>query len=277
MTEREIIMRIAIISDLHVDINKNHKVVEALIALCKKKEAELLLIAGDISEQVDVTIATIQSLKTALGIDVYYVPGNHDMWNKHDSNQRTDDIYKMYSEDEFCLASGSKQITNNTTLIGDIGWYDYSFGYGKYAKEEFDKMTHMGRTWQDLYYNDWTKDNQARCEEFVRKLEKQLKDCKTKNKIVMTHMVPIPELTVQEANELWYYFNAFIGTDKLHKLYQTYGVNYGICGHIHYRKQLKKDGTTYICPCLNYDTEWLGEEKEVAKELEEAMVLLDVC
>lgn len=269
-------MKLAIISDLHIDINKNHKVMEELIKLCKKKNAEMLLIAGDISEQAEVTMASIQSLKEALQIPVYYVPGNHDMWNKHETVKTTEEIYRLFCEDENCLSSGSKQISEDTTLIGDIAWYDYSFGHERYSKEEFDQMTHMDRTWQDLKFNDWAKDNQATCEKFLAKLEEQLKACKTKNKIVMTHMVPIEEFTVQGANELWYYFNAFIGTERLHELYQKYDVTYGICGHIHYRKMLKKEKTTYICPCLNYDTEWLSEEKDVAKELEEAMVLVEV-
>ncbi|MDO5293464.1 MAG: metallophosphoesterase [bacterium] len=269
-------MKIAVISDLHIDINKNHKVVEELISLCKKKQAELLLIAGDISEQAEVTIATVQRIKEELLFPVYYVPGNHDMWNKHEPTKKTEDLYKLFLEDENCLSSGSKQITKDTTLIGEIGWYDYSFGNGRYSKEAFDQMSHMDRTWQDYKYNDWAKDNQAKCQEFLDKLERQLKACKTKNKIVMTHMVPIEEFTVQGANELWYYFNAFIGTNKLHELYKKYDVDYGICGHIHYRKALKKDNIMYICPCLNYDTEWVGKEKDVAKELEESMVILDI-
>jgi len=268
-------MKIAIISDLHIDINKNHKVVEALIDRCRKKEADLLLVAGDISEKVKLTIETVQKLKEELQIPVYYVPGNHDLWNKYDTGRKTDDMYRMFCEDENCLASGSKVIGEDITLIGDIGWYDYSFGYGRYTKEEFDRMSHAGRTWQDFNFNDWSKDNEGKSEEMLRKLEQQLKDCKTKHKIVMTHMVPIPEFTVQQANEMWYYFNAFIGTEKLHELYQKYGVQYGICGHIHCRKRMKKDGITYICPCLNYDTEWGGEEKDVAKEMEEALVLLE--
>ncbi|MDO5522099.1 MAG: metallophosphoesterase [bacterium] len=269
-------MKVAIISDVHIDINKNHKVTEAVIDRCKKEGAELLLIAGDISEEAEATIAAVKSLKEALQIPVYYVPGNHDMWNKHDPSKTTEDIYKRYQEDENCLTSGAKQITEDTTLIGDIAWFDYSFGNGRYSTKEFDQMTHMERTWQDKKYNDWSKDNQAKSEEFISKLEEQLKACTTKNKIVMTHMVPIEEFTVQGANELWYYFNAFIGTKKLHELYQKYGVQYGICGHIHYRKMLKKGDTTYICPCLNYDTEWLSKEKDIVKEVEEAMVFLEI-
>ncbi len=217
-------MKIAVISDLHIDINKKHKVVEELIHFCKEKEVEMLLIAGDISEQARVTIETVKTLKDRLLIPVYYVPGNHDMWKKYNMDESTDDIYRMYCEDENCLASGSRLIGEDTTLIGDIGWYDYSFGYGRYTKEEFDRMSHMGRTWQDFNYSDWAKDNVGKSEEFLRKLEEQLKCCKTKNVIVMTHMVPIPELTVQGADEKWYYFNAFIGTKKLHALYKKYGV-----------------------------------------------------
>lgn len=262
-------MSYAVISDIHIDINKDYNIINPIIECVNKSGASALLIAGDVSDDYQKTIDTVANVKKQLGVPVYYVPGNHDMWSDNFKITSTQSIYEAFEKDSNCLLHGSVQLDEDTTLIGDIGWYDYSFGDTKFATEDFEQMNYMDRTWQDKLKNQWTEDNLARSEKVLQSLENQLKRVKTKRIIVMTHMVPIKEFTVTNPNEMWRYFNAFLGSSKLHELYRRYNVTHAICGHIHYRKRIIKDGITYICPCLNYATEW--ERKDVMKEIEESM------
>lgn len=262
-------MSYAVISDIHIDINKDCEIVTQLIEHVSKSVARALLIAGDISDEYQKTIESVATIKKQLGIPVYYVPGNHDMWSENFEKTSTQNIYDAFCHDSNYLLHGSVQLDEDTTLIGDIGWYDYSFGSSKFSIEEFERMNYLDRTWQDKIRNQWTNDNKATNERALKRLEEQLQQVKTKRIIVMTHMVPIEEFTVTNPNEMWQYFNAFIGSKKLHELYRKYHVTYAICGHIHYRKRIIKDGITYLCPCLNYASEW--EEKDSGKEIMKAM------
>jgi hypothetical protein len=136
-------------------------------------------------------------------------------------------------------------------------------------------MNYSNRRWQDLLKNEWTKNNVYFCNFFLERLKRQLQECKTQTKIIVTHMVPIEEFTVKDNAEIWNYFNAFLGTKKLHALYQTYNVTHAICGHVHYRKQCSKDGINYYCPCLNYASEWEGEVKNCREEIRKAIQLIE--
>lgn len=266
-------MSFAVISDIHIDRNKNYDVINQIVESVSKSNVSALLLAGDISNEYKKTIDTIEYLKQQLKIPVYYVPGNHDMWSEDLEHTSTQSIYEAYEQDSNCLLHGCVQLDEDTTLIGDIGWYDYSFGSSKFSKEDFERMNYLDRTWQDKLKNQWTDNNEAANQRALERLEKQLRQVKTKRIIVMTHMVPIEEFTVTNPNEMWQYFNAFIGSKKLHELYQKYNVTYGICGHIHYRKRIIKDGITYICPCLNYESEWV--EKDCKIEIMNAMQFIE--
>lgn len=46
-------MKTAVISDIHVDINEEYPVVEALAEELNKRDVQLLLLAGDISDCAD--------------------------------------------------------------------------------------------------------------------------------------------------------------------------------------------------------------------------------
>lgn len=80
-----------------------------------------------------------------------------------------------------------------------------------------------------------------------------------KKLVLVTHMLPIKEFTVPQEMGNWSYFNAFLGTRRLGELYRRYPVEVAICGHVHYRKTLEKDGITWLCRCLNYHSEWRPE------------------
>ena len=150
-------------------------------------------------------------------------------------------------------------VLGDTVVIGDVGWYDYSFGSGRYSFEEFEKMSLAGRTWQDSLRNAWTRDNLGRTQWMLSRLEARMAAYPGKKLVLVTHMLPIKEFTVPQEMGNWSYFNAFLGTRRLGELYRRYPVEVAICGHVHYRKTLEKDGITWLCRCLNYHSEWRPE------------------
>ncbi|WP_352397854.1 metallophosphoesterase family protein [[Clostridium] aminophilum] len=278
-------MKIAMISDLHTDINEEYPVVELTAARAKELKADVLLVAGDISEDPDRTVREMRRLAEILpDTAVRYVPGNHDMWNKHCPERSTEEIYRMYSGDILCLSGQVSSATDReknmkVRFTGDIGWYDYSLASPDHRREELDSMTAGGRTWQDKLFNQWTGDNDAACRDQLSRIESQLSACGEGPVIAVTHMLPIREFCVPESQDGWGFFNAYLGTEKLHELFRKYPVAAAVCGHVHYRKVLQKDGILYICPCLGYHTEWplCGlADNEPATHVADAMQLLEL-
>ncbi|MGN0401516.1 MAG: metallophosphoesterase [Acetatifactor sp.] len=268
-------MKTAVISDIHIDINKDYDVLGGIVEYIRENSVEMLLIAGDISNCVESTIKAVCMLEQESGVRVLYVPGNHDMWDERAAYESNDRIYEKYLADEHCL-SGKTFETKEHFLIGDIGWYDYSFGnHEKFTEDDFKKMTINGRVVQDSLFNTWSRDNEGRCRWFVERLEAALKKNPGKKVLLMTHMLSHEAFLVSESRENWSYLNGFLGSRALKKLCVENNIEYAVCGHVHYRKSVKEGGTTWLCRCLNYHNEWRGE-KDVRQQIATAMEIIEL-
>lgn len=268
-------MNIGILSDLHIDTNNpgcSVPVEEALCEAALAQKVDLLLIGGDISNNSATTLKTLRYIRERLSIPCLFVPGNHDLWNIHDPERTAWDSYRELQAFEGNLANGAYMINEKWAVVGDIGWYDYSFGADSYTKEEFDRMSLGERTWQDSLFALWDRPTTEVCDYFVQKLDKQLNALRDKKVIVMTHVLPHRYFTVPYAPEVWGYFNAFLGSEQYGKLIESYAssVKLAVCGHVHYRKRQTFGSTLYVCSCLGYTREWSnpGDARtEVAKAL----------
>lgn len=268
-------MKIGIISDIHVDVNSDYKVIENLVYAIKEENIDCLVIAGDIYNDYKTCLNIIEEIKSLSQIEVYFVPGNHDLRHAEVRDNDTVKIYKELMKNPSCLSGGAKVLSEDWVLIGDIGWYDYSFGNPKYAKEDFEKMKAFDRTWEDVIYVHWGKSNEEMTKFFLDKLENQLETYKDKKKIVVTHMVSRKEFTVPEGNELWDYFGAFLGSSEYGKLFERYSTEYVVLGHVHYRKYGEFRNSKYICSCLNYSSEW-KEKEDCLAEIKNALYIINI-
>lgn len=268
-------MRIGMISDIHIDINKNIDIFGELEAAVYKKDVDILLIAGDICENSDKTLEFIRRFNENEHIMTYFVPGNHDMWDiggdfeKGDTNK----VYEKYKSSPYCLSSHDLEINENWYAIGDIGWYDYSFGSPLFRFEEFESMSYEKRIWLDHVNADWGISNHELTQRMYTQLEQRLEKIKDKNIIMVTHMLTHPYFKVQRSGT-WDYFNAFLGSRSFKYLCDKYRVKISLMGHVHYRKACIDNNTLYVCSCLNYYSEW--KEKDIKKQVEDALYTIDV-
>lgn len=267
--------KIGMISDLHIDINEDYDIYGILKDVLLESMIDVLLIAGDICENCSRTLKFVENLNRETKTNVYFVPGNHDMWDTGGKYEKgdTNEVYKLYKESPFCLIDKKIEIADGIYVIGDLGWYDYSFGSEKFSFEEFEKMTLKERTWNDNFNARWGKSNTTLNNEMLEKLGKSLEELEGKEVIMVTHMLTNRYFTVQRAGE-WEYFNAFLGSEKYTELCDKYKVKYSLMGHVHYRKIFLEKNTEYVCSCLNYYSEWKSDDAKA--EVEKALFVLEI-
>jgi putative phosphoesterase len=276
-TQQEYIVKIGILSDLHVDLEDSDpsKILQGFVEAVEENKVEVVVIAGDVANDYEMTLEFLQDLENVSGVRCLFVPGNHDIWNEAHPDKTAWDIYQVLEKFPGNLARGPATLTDQWVAIGDLGWYDYSFGSREYTIAEFDRMQIDARLWQDKIKAVWGKSTLEMHQYFYRKLEKQLDAYKNKKIILVTHVLPLQEFTVQPPNHMWNYLNAFLGSRQYGELALKYAAAYSICGHVHYRRQIRRENTIFICNCLNYPSQWVDNDDPVV-EVKKAFKTIEI-
>jgi len=267
-------MKIGVISDIHIDVNKDYQVLETLAEAIRQKELHCLVIAGDVSNNADMTIDFIQKLSAGSERPVYFIPGNHDIWEQYAQQRDAGSLYEKFRRHPLCLLDTPVLLEKDWVLIGETGWYDYSFGDPQFTQGDFEKKSVNGKEWLTSTYVDWHQNDKDVHLEMLARLEAQLQHFKDKKIIAVTHMITDQYFTVPQSRENWDYFNAFLGSADYGTLFEKYGVRYSLMGHVHFRKRLAQNGVSYICSCLNYHSEW--QSKSLEAEINDALTVLEL-
>lgn len=252
-------MRIATLSDLHLDHSKN---VEALKQLCEalsEGAPELLIVAGDISHK-DARIR--EGLRTVrqLGAPVLFLPGNHELWQ----TEGEIDSWRRYHEalPALCAEEGAHYLPSapfrrgRIAVAGSCGWYDYSLLLPE-IRARFDDATlakkrHGGGTWTDVRFTRFLDDKGAPMSDpaVARAMEEELEaqlsaldaDPAIEHIVGAVHHLPYAELAFRTHSLPWEFFNAFIGSaglgrvlDRCEKLHT---VVYGH-SHVHIERAIR--------------------------------------
>jgi putative phosphoesterase len=252
-------VKIGVLSDIHVDMNDSEggDVTGALCHTIETDNIELFICAGDVADDFRRTIETIEEISACTGRRCLFVPGNHDIWVEYHPEMNSEQIYGALEELPDNLTASPIHLNEDWIAIGDLGWYDYSFGGAEYSKDEFDRMRFGDRVWQDGIKAVWNRDTVAQHRHFHDKLKRQLEEHTDEKIIFVTHVLPIRDFTVLQPNEEWNYLNAFLGSEEYGELIERYGnVKYAISGHVHYRKTKRIGETEHICCCLGYVDQW---------------------
>lgn len=151
-------MKIGTISDLHIDRHPhlNPEIyLEKLCQVIKQRSIELLIIAGDISNDYRISYKFIQSIQELSGIPTYFVPGNHDLWSDQVDKTSTE-ILSFFRSKKECLIGNPIIIHDQYAIVGHVGWYDYSYADHRFSQQKIASGKHYGATWQDKVRTDWS-------------------------------------------------------------------------------------------------------------------------
>ena len=89
--------RVYAMSALHADRDDNREFLNELVERRRREQPDnkdVLIVAGDVSEDPELLLDTVQMLRTAFGAGVVFVPGNHDLWRGRKDDARFKDSAK---------------------------------------------------------------------------------------------------------------------------------------------------------------------------------------
>ncbi|WP_411842963.1 metallophosphoesterase [Salinicoccus sp. HZC-1] len=269
-------MKIGIISDLHIDRgNIGIKTYETLLAEeVKIRGLDILLVAGDVSSHYEMTSDFLKTVADLTGVEVLFVPGNHDYWLTEGDGKTTREVYDFYKKMPGSLLESPYLINEGWAIVGHSGWYDYTYADERFSTEKLERGKFYGGTWQDKLKIDWQLNDRELSKVFADKAEKDMGKVGDRKIILMTHVVTHRRYAVPMPHRLFDYFNAFIGTSDFDDLYKKYPIKYSIMGHVHFRHQFTQDGLTYICACLGYPREWRTDD--IRTEIKNTLQVIEI-
>ncbi|HIW89467.1 MAG TPA: metallophosphoesterase [Candidatus Ligilactobacillus excrementipullorum] len=250
--------KLAIISDLHVDINKfTLEDVAEIGSYLRDEGATRLHIAGDITNHFirdgKEIIATLNSV-----LPTTFNFGNHDMLNTNsiENNQAAG-----------FLNFTPLQLNNDTVLLPFNGWYDYGFARGETDQQPADEVVanYKNKYWIDKYIHrsepDPTISRQqaAHLAEMLTNFQQQ-----GQRVIIATHFVPRQEFIsyptpFNRKAVIWRALGGVLGSKVIGDVISNYQgtVTDVVFGHIHARDGVKViNNVNWHCRPIGYRYEW---------------------
>lgn len=248
-------MKICIASDLHVDTNRgSSKIIWP--------HADVCVVAGDISNDLDTTVATLTNLGKQYG-DVVFVGGNHEHYNNMKQGIKINDtmgmLYKALQRTQIHFLTGdancSEVLVDGVRFVGATGWYTFS-GHGKDSLQ-------TKEYWREVM-NDY-RCNDSSDELVVRGIRESsvvrgLLSTKTFPTVVVTHMVPTMDAILQRPHDtVWQHLNGCFYSEPMGELLKTPelmdNVKAWIFGHTHFAYNNTINGVNLYCNPRGYPEE----------------------
>lgn len=255
-------MRIAVLSDIHEGLNRKNTKAD-MMALLKKwltiHVPDVFVISGDMTAGPEKSLARLNQLQNECPqTKILYVHGNHDIYHE-DSKLAYETLLRFPGN----LGNGPVALSEDWVVIGDGGWYDYSFGIEEYTEEQFANGTFNDFTWPDMTYAHWPTSDYEETNRYLTELEHWLGEYHEKNIIMVTHVVPFSHYVICKDDPSWDFYNAMMGSKRFGELALKYGVKKYIFGHIHTRYHEHYQGIEIICnPLGYYPDEWNFQSAE---------------
>ncbi|KAK4742876.1 hypothetical protein SAY87_000877 [Trapa incisa] len=261
-------LQVFVVSDLHTDYSENMEWVNCLSPTKYKKD--VLLVAGDVAETYKNFVLTMSLLKDRFE-HVLYVPGNHDLWCRGDSEHYIDSVEKMGKLLDACRKLG---ITTEPVITGGLGiiplfsWYHKSFdqeeditGFSIPPLEMACKDYHVCKWPADLVNGDTS------LAVYFDEMNHQYEDAiehirETCDQIItFSHFVPRQELCPEKRMLFYPNLPKIIGSncleDRVRSIHGA-GGNISAChvfGHTHFCWDVVLDGIRYVQAPLAYPRE----------------------
>lgn len=266
-------LKVLFLSDLHLDVNRQYlkqNLLPALIAFLNEIKPDVWVLAGDVAGDAAYTLELLEAIEKETGVVIKFIPGNHDIWTDKSSSW---DGYELFKQHPTTLIDAPFEI-GDYVVVGDMGWYDYSFKPSFMNEEEV--TLHKANLWNDARYAKWGMSDQALYAQMHDKFEAMLETYRDKKIIFVNHFVPYTDFLLFKQDLSWNISNSFMGSSRLGEMLDTYeNIEYVVFGHTHTRfGQFDFGGKTVICNPLGYVGEW--QTKSFEEELRNTGIVLEL-
>lgn len=246
-------MRIAFSSDNHLDINRVEvsAVLTAQASFLSTQGIDYYVNTGDTFNDFAKTQSFYTALQKAVGTKtrVRYLAGNHDMLRGATYAQLEEQSDSLY------LNGKIESLGPNAVLIGDNGWYDYSFAPAELTTSQLQHWKHA--FWVDGVIEQPMSD-QERFAISLERTAKMLAEADGQRIFYATHFVPDIRFLnprMLQDQKVGRYASAFLGSRAMGNLLSQYPHVTAAFGHLHKRDGIRElDGVTYVHNPVGYGT-----------------------
>lgn len=284
------VVRIASVSDLHVDHRENREALVPIASAIHEGQADLVIVAGDVSHLDEHIAMTLRAFRVAAP-EVAYLPGNHDLWfaRKDAADDPEADSWRRYREDLRRLVEGEGGHylpagpfrSGGVAVVGETGWYDHTL-LRPDIRERLDPeaLVHgkvAGMQWMDERFAVFRDADGKRmapdvvAREMEASLAAQLEpledDSGVEHVVVATHVLAFPEALGAPRGFPWDAFDAFMGSRGLGTVIKkSKKVRAHIYGHTHRPGRFRVDSIEAYGTPLGYPRERKGVDPQVLPE-----------
>lgn len=221
-------MKVAYCSDLHFRYILSDFEIEKILNCAN---ADVLVIAGDLTTNIDIIKDTLQRLSNKID-HIIYVPGNHEFWGSNIA-ETCENLNSYKFNDNVHVLINKSVVINDLKFVGAIGWPDGTF-------KEINKFFYRG--YLDFkFIKDFKNYINKKCD--VNFIKSEV-DC-DKQCIVITHFVPYIQFsrgTIFEGDHL----NPCFYNDWRKYFYDFKNIPFWIYGHNHFSATHKVDDITFV-------------------------------
>lgn len=261
---RDVLKRIAVTSDNHIDVNRLEvsQVIEAQADYLRRQRIDDYVLAGDTFNDFNKTKQFVARLQETVGtkIRIYFIAGNHEMVNGLDYSALQDSITPAYLHRKFVDIPGT-----NYRMIGNNGWYDFSFALPGTQKSVADFAR-----WRNAYWIDGGIPNRGNdlqmMQDVLNDVHQQFSRAREAGKRILfvTHFVPQQSYIFysldRKYRKYWNMAVTLMGSQHLGNLIQAYQVMHVFFGHLHTRQKPKTiQGVTYHTAPVGYGLKRINE------------------
>lgn len=236
-------MRIFTVSDIHIDYVENKNWLLSL-SQCDYVE-DILIFSGDISHDIFLIELAFKTFSNCFK-EVYFVPGNHDLWVKckedENSFERFSFLIKLATQ--YGISTCYK-VFEKFAIIPILSWYDFSFG---------EPEKRLLRMWGDFVRCDWKDMEPKQINEYF--LQKNIFPENLENKKIVSFSHFLPRIDVMpHGRKLTSFLAPVLGSKKLDVLIRKWPTNIHIYGHSHVNSYIRKENILYINNAFGYPSE----------------------
>lgn len=270
-------MKLGFISDLHIDKTPTlaNEIMEVLLREIDAQQLDRLYIGGDISNDIADTFRFVEQLQRLAGVPIYFIPGNHDLWQKGDGVDSWEIVQEIKNHPQ-SVQDKTQILREDLHLVSHMGWYNYAyFNRERFEESQVQRGVFKGVTWQDQRFVNWGMTDPEVSRLFAEQVGEQLASIPEGSDIIlMSHVITHPAFIVPMPNRIFDFFNGYIATNDWKEFYENYPITHSIQGHVHIRHQLQAGNTRLVGNSLGYPREWWTQD--LKKEINHALFVLEI-